>query len=56
MPTLPALPLPPRMERVAGSEDVAKVLAEEVVRYKFPPAFLKDQWLFDREDGSERVS
>ena len=36
--------------------EVAKVEAEEVAKYKSPPAFLKDQWSLVRKDGSERVS
>ena len=39
----------------AAVVEVAKVVGEEVARYKFPPAFLKVQWLLEVEP-SERAS
>jgi hypothetical protein len=43
------------MER-AEAVEVAKVEGDEVAIYRMPPAFLKDQWLLVRTEGSERVS
>ncbi len=51
---IPTLPFEPRMVR-AVSDDVANVVADDVARYKFPPAFRNVQWL-DVREPSESAS